>query len=138
MPITDLLKRNANLAPNEIALVEINPGAVGKAGRSWREFALTQPTGISGRREMTWKEFDEKANRFANLLRNRGVPRGTKVAILLMNCLEWLPIYFGILKAGSIAVPLNYRYTAEEISYCLKKSGAEHLEAQIRMMFLFL
>ena len=45
--------------------------------------------------------------------------RGEKVGILLMNCLEWLPIYFGILKAGGLAVPLNYRYTAEEIKYCL-------------------
>ena len=45
--------------------------------------------------------------------------KGHKVAILLMNCLEWLPIYFGILKTGAIAVPLNYRYTAEEIKYCL-------------------
>ncbi len=39
-----------------------------------------------------------------------------------MNCLEWLPIYFGILKTGSIAVPLNFRYTAEEIKYCLGHS----------------
>ena len=36
-----------------------------------------------------------------------------------MNCLEWLPIYFGILKTGALAVPLNFRYTAEEIRYCL-------------------
>ena len=36
-----------------------------------------------------------------------------------MNCLEWLPIYFGILKAGALAVPLNFRYSAEEIQYCL-------------------
>ena len=50
-----------------------------------------------------------------------------KVAILLMNCLEWLPIYFGILKAGAIAVPLNYRYTAEEIKYCLELAEADVL-----------
>ena len=36
-----------------------------------------------------------------------------------MNCLEWLPIYFGILKTGALAVPLNYRYTEDEIKYCL-------------------
>lgn len=36
-----------------------------------------------------------------------------------MNCLEWLPIYFGILKTGALAVPLNFRYTPEEIKYCL-------------------
>ena len=37
----------------------------------------------------------------------------------MMNCLEWLPIYFGILKTGALAVPLNFRYTADEIKYCL-------------------
>jgi acyl-CoA synthetase (AMP-forming)/AMP-acid ligase II len=44
-----------------------------------------------------------------------------------MNCLEWLPIYFGILKAGCLAVPLNFRYTAEEIRYCLDLADAEAL-----------
>ena len=55
----------------------------------------------------------------SNLLLERGVQKGDKVAILLMNCLEWLPIYFGILKTGALAVPLNFRYSAEEIQYCL-------------------
>ena len=36
-----------------------------------------------------------------------------------MNCLEWLPIYFGILKTGALAVPLNFRYASDEIDYCL-------------------
>ena len=44
-----------------------------------------------------------------------------------MNCLEWLPIYFGILKAGAVAVPLNFRYTSEEIKHCLKLSEAKSL-----------
>ncbi len=127
MPITDLLRKNAKEFPCDVALVEITPTTSDKGGKSWREFALTHPTGVSGRREMTWKEFDDKSNRFANLLLSRGIQKGTKVAILLMNCLEWLPIYFGILKAGAIAVPLNYRYAADEISYCLKKADAEHL-----------
>ena len=36
----------------------------------------------------------------------------------MYNCLEWLPIYFGVLKSGAIAVPFNFRYDAEEILYC--------------------
>ena len=71
------------------------------------------------RREITWHVFDEKANRFANLLLSRGIKKGDKVGILMMNCLEWLPIYFGILKTGAIAVPLNFRYTSEEIENSL-------------------
>ncbi len=48
----------------------------------------------------------------------RGVQKGDKVAILMFNCLEWLPIYFGILKTGAIAVPFNFRFSADEIKYC--------------------
>ena len=42
-----------------------------------------------------------------------------------MNCLEWLPLYFGILKAGCIAVPMNYRYSGDEIKYCLELADVE-------------
>ena len=120
MAITDFLERNARLYPDEVSLVEINPGSRPEHAMTWREFNLIEAAAAEKyRREMTWKAFDVKANRFANLLLTRGVRKGDKVALLLMNCLEWLPIYFGILKAGAIAVPLNYRYTAEEIQYCL-------------------
>ncbi len=125
MPITEILQKNAELYGAETALVEINPGADKKM--TWREFALTQPVGSNYRREITWNEFNDTANRFANLLITHGVKKGTKVAILLMNCIEWLPIYFGILRAGGIAVPLNYRYAADEIKYCLEKADAEYL-----------
>ena len=121
MPITDLLERNARIYPNEVALVEINPEKQPAKNLTWREYSLieTAAEGDRYRRELTWREFDVKANRFANLLFTRGVKRGDKVAILLMNCLEWLPIYFGILKAGAIVVPMNYRYSSDEIKYCL-------------------
>ncbi len=119
MVITDLLERNAKLYPEETALVEINPANQPDPNTTWREFSLIESTpGDKYRREMTWKEFDTKANRFANLLLTRNVKKGDKVAILLMNCLEWLPIYFGILKTGALAVPMNYRYSADEIKYC--------------------
>ena len=48
------------------------------------------------------------------------IKKGDKVAILMYNCLEWLPIYFGILKTGALAVPLNFRYSADEIKYCVE------------------
>mgnify|MGYP004604468053 FL=1 len=128
MVITDLLERNAREYPEDVALVEIAPHLMEAAKITWKEYALIQPNPEeSGRRELTWLEFDKKANRFANLLLSRGIKRGDKVAILLMNCLEWLPIYFGILKAGALAVPLNYRYTANEIKYCLDLSESNAL-----------
>lgn len=120
MPITDLLVRNAKLYGSDVALVEVNPEITEIRRVTWKEYELIEPNPeCHYRREITWEVFDEKANRFANMLIQRGVRNGDKVGILLMNCLEWLPIYFGILKAGALAVPLNFRYTADEIKYCL-------------------
>ena len=128
MPITEILVRNATFYPNDTALVEINAALEPTEKLTWKEYSLMQSTGGgSYRREMSWSDFDQRANRFANLLLTRGIQKGQKVAILLMNCLEWLPVYFGILKAGAIAVPLNFRYTADEIKYCLEKSDSEFL-----------
>lgn len=118
--ITGFLERNARLYGDETALVELNPSDAHDSAETWREFSLIErSTGEKYRRELTWREFDLRANRFANLLLSRGIVQGDKVAILMMNCLEWLPIYFGILKAGAVAVPMNFRYTGDEIAYCL-------------------
>ena len=128
MIIIDLLNQNARLYPDETALVEINPAFEPKSRITWRDYSLMQPEpGMPFKRSITWKEFNKKANRVANLLLTRKCKKGDKVAILLMNSIEWLPTYFGILKAGAVAVPLNYRYTAEEIKYCLEKSDSSYL-----------
>ncbi len=120
MTIVDLLENNAKNYPNEECLVELNPQIVPENYRTWREYQLVEPTLASTyRRSITWKDFNDTANKFANLLKDKGIKRGDKVAILLMNSLEWLPIYFGILKLGALAVPMNYRYTSDEIKYCL-------------------
>ena len=129
MIITDYLERNARLYGAESALVEINPSDERDQASTWRELNLIASAHPDApyRRELSWKDFDRRANRFANLLLSRGIKRGTKVAILLMNCLEWLPIYFGILKAGCVAVPMNFRYSSDEIKYCLDLADAEVL-----------
>jgi len=129
MLLTDYLERNARLWGMDSALVEINPSEERDRALTWREFNLIENANPDApyRREITWKDFDRRANRFANLLLSRGVLRGTKVAILMMNCLEWLPIYFGILKAGCIAVPMNFRYSSDEIKYCLELADVEVL-----------
>ncbi len=125
MIITDILDNNARLYADEVALVEINPMFEPQSRITWRDYALMQPEpGQPFRREITWEQFWKRANRFANLLLSRGCRKGDKVSILMMNSIEWLPIYFGILKAGAVAVPLNYRYTADEIKYCLDKSDS--------------
>ncbi len=123
-----MLEENARKYGNDVCLVEINPEVKETRRVTWKEYELTEPNPTTHyRREITWSVFDEKANRFANMLLARGVVKGDKVAILLMNCLEWLPIYFGILKIGAIAVPLNFRYASDEIEYCLKLADVDIL-----------
>ena len=128
MPITEILAENARRYGDDVALVEINPEKMGNKEVTWREYSLieTSPTDPF-RSELTWAEFDRKANRLANFLLTRNVKKGDKVAILLMNCLEWLPIYFGVLRAGAMAVPLNYRYSADEIKYCVDLADVDVL-----------
>lgn len=128
MPITDYLERNAREFGNDVALVEINPDVQETRRVTWREYELIEanPT-CQYRREITWSVFNEKANRFANLLVSRGIQKGDKVGILMMNCLEWLPIYFGALKTGAIVVPFNFRYDAEEIKYCVELADVDVL-----------
>lgn len=108
MLITEMLSRNAVAYGDETSLIERDP-SVGK------------------RREISWSEFEKLSNQFANALLNRGIGKGDKVALLMMNCLEWLPVYFGILKTGALAVPLNFRYTADEIKNCMDTAEARVL-----------
>ena len=119
MLVTELLERNHKLYGDEVALVELNPLIRDARRTTWKEFDLVQQTEAKPyRREITWSIFDEKANRVANMLISRGIRKGDRVAVLMFNCLEWLPIYFGILKTGAIAVPFNFRFDADEIKYC--------------------
>ena len=102
MTIVHLLERNAREFAQDVALVEINPDQPETRKLTWHEYELVEPTHKVShyRREITWAVFNEKANRLANMLKQNGIGKGNKVAILLMNCIDWLPIYFGILKAG--------------------------------------
>ena len=128
MVITDFLERNSRLYGQDTALVVVSPSEKRDQAVTWREASLIESaTDSPYRREINWRTFDQMANRFANLLLSRETPRGTKVGILMMNCLEYLPIYFGVLKAGCIVVPMNYRYSSDEIKYCLDLADVEIL-----------
>lgn len=105
MLITEILARNARMYGDEIALVEREPAR-------------------NRRREITWKTFDDQANRVADALVKRGVAKGDKVVHLMMNCIEWLPVYFGILRTGAWAVPLNFRFDATTIRSCAQVAEA--------------
>jgi len=97
--IGEILSRNGRVYGRDVALVEREP-----------------KKGI--RREITWGEFDEKARRFANALSALGVRKGDKVVHFMMNSIEWLIAYFGVVKTGALVVPLNFRFLSEEVKYC--------------------
>ena len=85
MPITEFLERNAAMYGNDSALVELNPEQQPRRV-VWKEYNLIEATGTTDfRKEITWAQFNEKANRFANFLLSRNIRKGDKVAILLMS-----------------------------------------------------
>lgn len=129
MLITDYLEHNARHYGLKTALVEISPTEERDEAKNWRESSLIEQSNPFApyRRDINWRHFDLYSNRIANLLLSRGVEKGTKVALLLSNCLEWLPLYFGILKAGCVVVPLNFRYDSDEIKYCCDLADVEIL-----------
>lgn len=99
MTIAEMLARNARMYPRDSALIELRPSQ-------------------KIRKEITWQEFDERANKVANSLIEMGVRKGDRVLHLMMNSINWLEAYFGIIRTGAWAVPLNFRFTSRDIKYC--------------------
>lgn len=111
MLVTDLLRSCACARPETEALIELDSRALP---------AISDEAYQKGRRALTWRQFDALANRVANALLARGIGKGSRVAIMMLNRLEWLPVYFGILRSGAAAVPLNFRYTAPELQRAVR------------------
>lgn len=97
--IGEMLARNARMFPDQIALIERLPAEK-------KRFTIT------------WQEFDQQANQFSQVLRQKGITKGDKVLHLMNNSIDWLIAYFGIVRTGAWVVPLNFRFTSEDILYC--------------------
>lgn len=110
MNISQMLTRNAQMYPDDTALIELTPSQ-------------------KLRKEITWGEFDRTTNKIANILLELGVRKGDKVIHLMRNSISWFEVYFGIIRTSAWAVPLNFRFTSKEIKYC-----ADIAEAKV--MFL--
>ncbi|MGW3561715.1 long-chain-fatty-acid--CoA ligase [Streptomyces sp. NPDC000963] len=77
-----------------------------------------------GADEVTYGRLDGLAHRTAALLRSRGVRPGDRVAVALPNSTLFAALYYGILRAGAIVVPLNPLLRAGEVRHCLADAGA--------------
>ena len=96
-----LLAKRAALSPTLEALVEVESG-----------------------RRFTYAALDARASRTAQALRGLGVAPGDRVALLLMNSVEFVETFFALAKLGAIVVPLNWRLVPDELAFILKDSGA--------------
>jgi len=105
MEITEILSRNARLYGNEIALVERDPEC-------------------DIRKEMDWQTFDYQANQLASYLLSKGIHKNDRIVQLMTNCIEWLPVYFAILRTRAWAVPLNFRFMEKTILKCTQTAEA--------------
>jgi len=102
--IGQFLSKRAHLNPTMEALVDVATG-----------------------RRLNYREIDLRANKLANAMHGLGVSKGDRVAILMMNGVEYFESFTGLAKIGAVVVPLNWRLLADELSYILKDSGATTL-----------
>lgn len=79
--------------------------------------------------KLTYQQFDHLARAVANGLIAKEIKPNDRIAILLDNCLEWGPIYFGILMAGAIAVPIDPQASIEDIEHFIK-------HAEVNLIFV--
>ncbi len=104
MNLVDVVAKFAHTRPNETAFVEVRPVT-------------------AARHEVSWRRLDERSNGLARSLLGKGVCKGEKVFLLSRNSINWLEAYFSVLKTGAWAVPLNFRFTDDDIRYCARVAG---------------
>src|SRR5690606_7572268 len=99
MNIGTTLMRNANRIPDKIAF----------------KF---------GSNTYTYKEMNEYVNRLANGLLAQGIEKGDKIGIMMKNSDLFVMAFYAIMKAGAVAVPINFRLTEREVEYILNDSDS--------------
>lgn len=82
---------------------------------------------FKGEATISYSQLNERANQFANGLLKSGIFKGTKVAIILPNCPEYLYCWFGLAKIGAVMVPINTAHKGELLQYIVNHSDAEAL-----------
>ncbi len=99
MNVIDLIDSNAEKYPDHIAVCTMDA-------------------------EVTFKRLKEKSEQAAACFQARGIGKGDSIALMSQNTFDFVFSFFGILKAGGIAVPVNHKLTAVEVDYILENSGA--------------
>jgi long-chain acyl-CoA synthetase len=105
-PLNDLLRTGLDAVPDEVAIV-------------------------STKRALSWRELDRASAALAGGYRGLGLEPGDRLASLMPNRVDLVVHYLACFRAGLIATPLNYRYTAREIDHAMEVSGARALLAHV-------
>src|SRR5688572_171955 len=100
--LADVLARNAELYPQQEALV-------------------------IGERRLTYGELDEQVREAARGLRALGIRRGDHVAVCMGNTVEWVISFYAAASIGAVTVPVNTRFKADELAYCLEQADVKLL-----------
>ena len=89
------------------------------AATQWsdRECIVEVTPSKSKRRSRSFKEFNERVNKVANALLDAEIKKGDIVLTFMKNSIEWMETYFGIIRAGAVVAPLNFRFTSEDIKH---------------------
>ena len=102
-----------------------NLGDLIPRGRDLSKIAVIDLGGETPPREFTFQQIDDMANGVARALVKRGLKRGDRVAILSANRAEYLAAYYGIMRAGLVAVPANFKFPRDTIHFILRDAGAK-------------
>ncbi len=93
--------------------------------RDLSKIAIVDLGGEEAPREFTFKQIDDMANGVARALVKRGLQRGACVAILSLNRAEYLAAYYGIMRAGLVAVPVNFKFPRDTVHFILRDADAK-------------
>lgn len=79
---------------------------------------------IYGKKKVTWRELNNRVNRFANALMSLGIKKGDHAIILFHDCPEFIEVNYALQKIGAVPIPMNFRFVAREIQYQTDQSDS--------------
>src|SRR5262249_60775416 len=101
-----------------------NLGDLIRRDRDLSKIALIDLGGETAPREFSFAQIDAMANGVARALARRGLARGDRVGILSANRAEFIAAYYGIMRAGFVAVPVNFKFPRHTIVFIFRDPGA--------------
>jgi len=103
----------------------VNLGDLIRRDRDLTKIAIVDLGGDQSPREFTFAQLDAMANGVARALAKRGLKRGDRIALLSTNRAEYIAAYYGIMRSGFVAVPVNFKFPRETIHFIIRDSGAK-------------